>query len=156
MSKKLVAYFSASGVTKAAAERLAKAVGADLFEIKPKTPYTKADLDWTNKNSRSSVETNNPNCRPEIAEKLLDISGYDTVFIGFPIWWYVAPKIIDTFVESYDFSGKTLVPFATSGGSGMGRTVDVLKNLCPSANWKSGKVVNGMSEKALADWANTL
>ena len=156
MSKELVAYFSASGVTKAAAERLAKAVGADLFEIKPKTPYTKADLDWTNKNSRSSVETNNPNCRPEIAEKLLDISGYDTVFIGFPIWWYVAPKIIDTFVESYDFSGKTLVPFATSGGSGMGRTVDVLKNLCPSANWKSGKVVNGMSEKALADWANTL
>lgn len=156
MSKKLVAYFSASGVTKAAAERLAKAVGADLFEIKPKTPYTKADLDWTNKNSRSSVETNNPNCRPEIAEKLLDISGYDTVFIGFPIWWYVAPKIIDTFVESYDFSGKTLVPFATSGGSGMGRTVDVLKKLCPSANWKSGKVVNGMSEKALADWANTL
>lgn len=156
MSKELVAYFSASGVTKAAAERLAKAVGADLFEIKPKTPYTKADLDWTNKNSRSSVETNNPNCRPEIAEKLLDISGYDTVFIGFPIWWYVAPKIIDTFVESYDFSGKTLVPFATSGGSGMGRTVDVLKKLCPSANWKSGKVVNGMSEKALADWANTL
>lgn len=156
MSKELVAYFSASGVTKAAAERLAKAVGADLFEIKPKTPYTKADLDWTNKNSRSSVETNNPNCRPEIAEKLLDISGYDTVFIGFPIWWYVAPKIIDTFVESYDFSGKTLVPFATSGGSGMGRTVDVLKNLCPSANWKSGKVVNGMSEKALADWANTI
>lgn len=156
MSKKLVAYFSASGVTKAVAERLAKAVGADLFEIKPKTPYTKADLDWTNKNSRSSVETNNPNCRPEIAEKLLDISGYDTVFIGFPIWWYVAPKIIDTFVESSDFSGKTLVPFATSGGSGMGRTVDVLKKLCPSANWKSGKVVNGMSEKALADWANTL
>ena len=156
MSKKLVAYFSASGVTKAAAERLAKAIGADLFEIKPKTPYTKADLDWTNKNSRSSVEANNPNCRPEIAEKLPDISGYDTIFIGFPIWWYVAPKIIDTFVESYNFSGKTLVPFATSGGSGMGRTVDVLKNLCPSANWKSGKVVNGMSEKALADWANTL
>lgn len=156
MSKELVAYFSASGVTKAVAERLAKAVGADLFEIKPKTPYTKADLDWTNKNSRSSVETNNPNSRPEIAEKLPDISSYDTVFIGFPIWWYVAPKIIDTFVESYDFSGKTLVPFATSGGSGMGRTVDVLKKLCPSANWKSGKVVNGMSEKALADWANTL
>lgn len=156
MSKKLVAYFSASGVTKAAAERLAKAVGADLFEIKPKTPYTKADLDWTNKNSRSSVETNNPNSRPEIAEKLPDISGYDTIFIGFPIWWYVAPKIIDTFVESYNFSGKTLVPFATSGGSGMGRTVDVLKKLCPAANWKSGKVVNGMSEKALADWANSL
>ena len=156
MSKKLVAYFSASGVTKAAAERLAKAIGADLFEIKPKTPYTKVDLDWTNKNSRSTLETNDPNSRPEIAEKLLDISGYDRVFIGFPIWWYVAPKIIDTFVESYDFSGKTLVPFATSGGSGMGRTVEVLKKLCPSANWKDGKVVNGMSEQALADWANSI
>lgn len=156
MSKKLVAYFSASGVTKAAAERLAKAIGADLFEIKPKTPYTKADLDWTNKNSRSTLETNDPNSRPEIAEKLPDISGYDTVFIGFPIWWYVAPKIIDTFVESCDFSGKTLVPFATSGGSGMGRTAEVLKSLCPSAIWKDGKVVNGMSEKALADWANSI
>lgn len=156
MSKKLVAYFSASGVTKAAAERLAKAIDADLFEIKPKTPYTKADLDWTNKNSRSTLETNDPNSRPEIAEKLLNISGYDRVFIGFPIWWYVAPKIIDTFVESCDFSGKTLVPFATSGGSGMGRTAEVLKSLCPSANWKDGKVVNGMSEKALADWANSI
>lgn len=156
MSKNLVAFFSASGVTKAAAERLAKAVGADLFEIKPKTPYTKADLDWTNKNSRSTLETNDQNSRPEIAEKLSDISGYDTVFIGFPIWWYVAPKIIDTFVESYNFSGKTLVPFATSGGSGMGRTVEVLKSLCPSANWKDGKVVSGMSEKALLEWANSL
>ena len=156
MSKKLVAYFSASGVTKAAAERLAKAIGADLFEIKPKNPYTKADLDWTDKNSRSTLETNDPNSRPEIADKLHDISGYDRVFIGFPIWWYVAPKIIDTFVESYDFSGKTLVPFATSGGSGMGRTAEVLKSLCPSANWKDGKVVNGMSEKALADWANSI
>ncbi len=156
MSKVLVAYFSASGVTKAAAERLAKAVGADLFEIKPKTPYTKADLDWTNKNSRSTLETNDQNSRPEIAEKLSDISGYDTIFISFPIWWYVAPKIIDTFVESYDFSGKTMIPFATSGGSGMGRTVEVLKKLCPSGNWKNGKVVNGISEKALADWANSL
>lgn len=156
MSKKIVAYFSVSGVTKAAAERLAKAIGADLFEIKPKTPYTKADLDWTNKNSRSTVEANNPASCPEIAERLSDISGYDMVYIGFPIWWYVAPKIIDTFVESYDFSGKTLVPFATSGGSGMGRTAEVLKNLCPSANWKGGKVINGMSEKALADWANSL
>ncbi|MGN0688914.1 MAG: flavodoxin [Oscillospiraceae bacterium] len=154
MSKKLVAYFSASGVTKAAAERLAKAIGADLFEIKPKVPYTRADLDWTNKNSRSSIECSDTNSRPEIAERLSDISGYDTIFIGFPIWWYVAPKIIDTFVESYDFTGKTLVPFATSGGSGMGRTVEVLKSLCPSADWKNGKVVNGMSEKALADWAN--
>ena len=156
MSKKLVAYFSASGVTKAAAERLAKAIGADVFEIKPKVPYTRADLDWTNKSSRSSIECSDTDSRPEIAERLSDISGYDTIFIGFPIWWYVAPKIIDTFVESYDFSGKTIIPFATSGGSGMGRTVEVLKSLCPSANWKVGKVINNMSEKALADWADSL
>ena len=155
MSKKLVAYFSASGVTKAAAERLAKAIGADLFEIKPKIPYTRADLNWTDKKSRSSVETNNPDCRPEIADTLANIDDYGTVFLGFPIWWYVAPKIINTFVESYDFSGKTVIPFATSGGSGMGKTVEVLKSLCPNANWASGKVVNGMSEKALADWADT-
>ena len=156
MSKKLVAYFSASGVTKAAAERLAKAIGADIFEIKPKVPYTRADLDWTNKSSRSSIECSDTDSRPEIAERLSDISGYDTVFIGFPIWWYVAPKIIDTFVENYDFSGKTMIPFATSGGSGMGRTVEVLKSLCPFANWKGGKVINNMSEKALADWADSL
>lgn len=155
MSKKLVAYFSASGVTKAAAERLAKATGADLFEIKPKAPYTRADLNWTDKKSRSSVESNNSNARPEIAEKLSNLYEYDTIFLGFPIWWYVAPKIINTFVEGYDFSGKTIIPFATSGGSGMGKTVEVLKSLCPNANWVRGKVVNGMSEKALADWANT-
>lgn len=103
MSKRLVAYFSASGVTKAAAERLAKAAGADLFEIKPALPYTDADLDWTNKKSRSSVEMNNPSSRPEIAQRLGDMEQYDTVFLGFPIWWYVAPTIIDTFLESYDF-----------------------------------------------------
>lgn len=156
MSKKLVAYFSASGVTKAAAERLADAVGADLFEIKPKMPYTKADLDWTNKNSRSSVEMKNPDSRPEIAEKLSNMDKYDTVFIGFPIWWYVAPTIINTFIESYDLSGKTIIPFATSGGSGMGKTKEVLKALCKDANWKDGKVLNGMSEKAIADWANKI
>ena len=135
MSKKLVAYFSASGTTKKAAERLAKATGADLFEIKPKVPYSSADLNWMDKKSRSSVEMSDP---------------------SFPIWWYVAPRIINTFVESYDFTGKTLVPFATSGGSGMGRTVDELRKLCPNANWKAGKMVNGISDKALADWANTL
>lgn len=155
MSKKLVAYFSASGVTKAAAERLAKAIGADLFEIKPKTPYTRADRDWTDKKSRSSVETNDPNCRPEIFDTLANMDEHSTVFLGFPIWWYVAPKIINTFVESYDFSGKTIIPFATSGGSGMRKTVEVLKSLCPAANWVSGKVVNGMSEKMLGDWADT-
>lgn len=153
MSKKLVAYFSASGVTEKAAQRLAKAIGADLFEIKPVQPYTREDLDWTNKNSRSTVEMNDRSSRPAIAEKLANMSDYDEIFIGFPIWWYVAPRIIDTFVESYDFSGKTLIPFATSGGSGMGKTLSVLKEVCPNANWKEGKLINGMSDAALADWA---
>ena len=156
MSKKLVAYFSVSGTTKKAAERLAKAAGADLFEIKPTIPYTSADLNWMDKKSRSSVEMSDPSSRPEIAEELPHLADYDTVFLGFPIWWYVAPHIINTFVESYDFTGKILVPFATSGGSGMGRTVDELQKLCPNANWKAGKMVNGISDKALADWANTL
>lgn len=154
MSKKLIAYFSASGTTKKAAEHLAKAVGADLFEIKPVVPYSSADLNWMDKKSRSSVEMNDPASRPGIAERLPNMTDYETVYIGFPIWWYVAPRIISTFVESYDFSGKTMVPFATSGGSGMGRTVDELKKLCPDAVWKAGKMVNGASERELADWAN--
>ena len=153
MSKKLVAYFSASGTTKEAAERLAKAAGADLFEIKPTIPYTSADLNWMDKESRSSVEMNDPDSRPEIAETMPNMADYDTVFIGFPIWWYVAPHIIHTFVESYDFERKTLVPFATSGGSGMGKTVDELRKLCPNADWKAGKLVNGASDQALAAWA---
>ena len=115
-----------------------------------------ADLDWTNKRSRSSQEMNNPACRPEIAAQCPNMAQYDTVFIGFPIWWYVAPSIINTFVERYDFSGKTLVPFATSGGSGLGRTVAGLKKLCPAANWNEGKLVNGMSEQALRSWATEL
>ena len=153
--KKLVAYFSVTGTTKRAAERLAKAAGADLFEIRPAIPYTDADLDWTSRKSRSSVEMNDPDSRPEIAETMPNMADYDTVFIGFPIWWYAAPHIIHTFVESYDFSGKTLVPFATSGGSGMGKTVDELRKLCPNADWKAGKLVNGVSDQALAAWAAT-
>lgn len=153
MSKKLVAYFSASGVTKSYAEKLAKAADADLFEIKPEVPYTKADLDWMDKNSRSTVEMKNPDSRPEIAEKLKDMEKYDTVFLGFPIWWYVAPTIVDTFLESYDFSNKTIIPFATSGGSGIGKTSDILRKVCPDADIKNGKVINNMSESALADWA---
>ena len=154
MSKKLVAYSSASGVTKRYAEKLANVTGADLFEIKPSVPYTSADLNWQNSNSRSSVEMKNPDSRPEIAEKLSDMDSYDTVFVGFPIWWYVAPTIIDTFLESYDFSGKTVIPFATSGGSGMGKTADVLRIICPAADIKDGKVLNGMSDKEIAQWAN--
>ena len=153
MSKKLVAYFSASGTTKKAAERLAKAAGADLFEIKPVVPYSSADLNWMDKESRSSVEMNDPDSRPEIAETMPNMADYDTVFIGFPTWWYVAPHIIHTFLESCAFSGKTLVPFATSGGSGMGKTVDELRKLCPNADWKAGKLVNGASDRALAAWA---
>lgn len=154
MSKKLVAYFSASGVTKRYAEKLANVTGADLFEIKPSVPYTSADLNWQNSNSRSSVEMKNPDSRPEIAEKLSDMDSYDTVFVGFPIWWYVAPTIIDTFLESYDFSEKTVIPFATSGGSEMGKTADVLRKVCPDADIHDGKVLNGMSDKEIAQWAN--
>lgn len=155
MSKKLVVYFSASGVTKSAAERLAKAAGADLFEIKPEQPYSKADLDWTNKKSRSSVEMSSPDSRPEIAEKLDNMGDYDVVFVGFPIWWYVAPTIINTFLESYDFSGKTVIPFATSGGSGMGKTEEILHKICP-AKWKNGRVINRASDNDLSKWVDEL
>ncbi len=154
MSKKLVAYFSASGVTKRYAERLSQAADADLFEIKPTVPYTDADLNWQNSNSRSSIEMKNPDSRPEIVEKLSDMDNYDTVFVGFPIWWYVAPMIIDTFLESYDFSGKTVVPFATSGGSGMGKTADVLRQVCPAADIKDGKVLNNMTDEKIKQWLN--
>lgn len=154
MRKILVAYFSASGVTKGVAQRLAKVVGADLFEIRPAVPYTQADLNWTDKKSRSSVEINDPLSRPEIAEMLPNMADYDTVFVGYPIWWYVAPHIINTFVESYDLSGKTLVAFATSGGSGIGKTVEELKKLYPDANWKDGKLLNNISDKELVDWAS--
>ena len=154
MSKKLVAYFSVSGVTKRYAEKLANVTGADLFEIKPSVPYTNDDLDWQDLSSRSSVEMKNPDSRPEIAEKLSDMDSYDTVFVDFPIWWYVAPTIIDTFLESYDFSEKTVIPFATSGGSEMGKTADVLRKVCPDADIHDGKVLNGMSDKEIAQWVN--
>lgn len=154
--KTLVAYFSASGQTAKLAKILAGVTGGDLFEIAPETAYTAADLDWMDKKSRSTIEMKDPKSRPAIAGKVADMAQYDTVFVGFPIWWYQAPRIIETFLESYDFSGKTVIPFATSGGSGMGRTVDELRKLCPNANWKAGKMVNGISDKALVDWANTL
>lgn len=155
--KKLVAYFSASGVTKAAAQRLAGAAGADLFEIRPETPYTRADLDWRDEHSRSTLEMRDPASRPAIAEKLGSMGDYDVVFLGFPIWWYVAPTIINTFLESYDFSGKTIVPFATSGGSGLGDTEKVLRPLCPdSVTWRPGKLLNGASEQELKGWVSGL
>lgn len=158
MSKKiLVAYFSASGVTAKAAWKLAEVSGADLFEIKPEIPYTSADLNWMDKKSRSSVEMSDPTSRPGIAEKLPDMEKYDVVFVGFPIWWYVAPTIINTFLESYDLSGKTIIPFATSGGSDLGRTNDRLKPSCPGAKLLSGKLLNGeVSEGTLKKWVEDL
>ena len=158
MSKKiLVAYFSASGVTAKAAWKLSEAAGADLYEIKPKVPYSSADLDWINKKSRSSVEMNDPIFRPEIAGKLGGMDQYDLVFVGFPIWWYVAPTIINTFLESYDFSGKTIVPFATSGGSGMGNTNEKLAPSCPGAILMKGKMLNGLlSQEELKAWVKSL
>lgn len=134
MSKALVAYFSASGVTRHAAKDLAKAAHADLFEIEPEQPYTAADLDWTNKQSRSTREMNDPASRPAIKKTAPNLAAYDTVYVGFPIWWYVAPTIVNTFLESGDFAGKRVVPFATSGGSGMGKTVAALKPSAPSAD----------------------
>ncbi len=155
MSKKLTAYFSATGTTKRVAERLAKAAGTDLFEIVPAEPYTSADLNWTNKKSRNVLERDDDASRPEIVSKVKNMADYDTIYLGFPIWWYIAPRIIYTFVESYDFTGKKIVPFATSGGSGMGRTVDDLKRICSEADWQPGKVLNGFSDSKLADWAKS-
>lgn len=158
MSKNsLVAYFSASGVTAKAAWKLSEAVGADLYQIKPEVPYTPADLNWTDKKSRSSLEMNDPSSRPAIAETLPDMEKYDVIFVGFPIWWYVAPTIINTFLESYDFFGKIIVPFATSGGSGMGRTNEKLKSSCPGATLMQGKMLNGrLSDADLKAWVKSL
>ena len=139
MSKVLVAYFSATGTTEKLAERVASVLKADIFEIKPKEPYTRDDLNWNNQNSRSSKEMNNRSFRPEIKEKLANIEDYDTIYVGFPIWWYIAPTIINTFLESYDLTGKTIIPFATSGGSGMGNTNKELKDSCKGAILKEGK-----------------
>lgn len=158
MSKKiLVAYFSASGTTRAAAKALAEAAGAELFEIRPEKAYTSADLDWQDKKSRSTLEMNDPTARPAVAEKKPDMDGYDVVYVGFPIWWYTAPRIINTFLESYDFAGKTLVPFATSGGSGLGKTGETLKKAsAPAARWLPGKLLNGrLSAESLRTWVRT-
>ena len=152
MSKILVAYFSASGVTAQAAKEIAQAVGADLYEIRPVEPYTDADLNWMDKKSRSTLEMNDPACRPAIARPAENMEQYDTVFVGFPVWWYVEPRIVDTFLEGSDFSGKTLIPFATSGGSGIGKAEKSLRAHCPEANWKRGKLVNS----GAAAWARSV
>lgn len=157
MSKKLVAYFSASGVTAKLAETLAEAIGADMFEIVPEVPYTKADLNWQDAASRSTIEMKDPSSRPAIAAKRDNMDNYDTVFVGFPIWWYVAPTIINTFLESYDLSGKTVIPFATSGGSGMGKTNEKLQPSCPGAKLLEGRVFRSGTGKAeLSAWVESL
>ena len=155
MSKKLVAYFSASGRTAKVAEKLAAELGADIYEIKPEVKYTKADLNWMNKKSRSSVEMNNKSIRPAIVTGDVDVSGYDTVCLGFPIWWYVAPTLINTFLEACDFSGKKIVLFATSGGSGFGNTAAELQPSAPGAEITETAVLTGVLTdakiKALAE-----
>ena len=154
--KTLVAYFSASGVTKGVAEQLAQTIGADLHEITPEQPYTAADLDWNNKKSRSSVEMADSTSRPAITAKLQNIEQYDTIYVGFPIWWYTAPTIINTFMESYDFSGKTLIPFATSGGSSITKACDDLKRTYPNVNWLPGRLLNNATADQLKQWTDSL
>ena len=158
MTKTLVAYFSATGTTAQAAKLLAKAAGADLYEIRPAVPYTKADLNWMDDKSRSSLEMRDPSSRPAIAGRAENMDAYDRIFLGFPIWWYVAPALINSFLESYDFSGKTIILFATSGGSGFVKTVEGLKNsVSPTARIIKGRLLNGrLSESELRAWVQAL
>ena len=158
MGKTLVAYFSASGVTAKVADKLADALGADIYEIRPETPYTKADLNWMDKNSRSTIEMNDKTIRPAIADKNARIGEYNTIFLGFPIWWYVAPTIINTFLESYDFAGKKIILFATSGGSKFGKTVEELKVSVPnSCEIIEGKLLNGIQTiPSIRKWTESL
>ena len=153
----LVAYFSATGTTAKAAKALADAVGGELYEIKPAVPYTSADLDWTDKRSRSSVEMNEKQSRPALKDTGAPVAGYDVVFLGFPIWWYVAPTIINSFLEAYDFSGKTIVLFATSGGSGLGKSAAGLRSSAPGAKIVDGRMLNGrLNEGELKAWVSGL
>ena len=155
MSKTLVAYFSASGVTAGVAKSLAEAADADLYEIKPEIPYTQADLNWMDKKARSTIEMHDLTIRPAITDKDADIAGYDTIYVGFPIWWYIAPTIINTFLESYDFTGKNIILFATSGGSNFGKTVENLTSSCPGAIIKEGKVFkSNVTKEELTAWVN--
>ncbi len=159
MSKKiLVAYFSATGQTARLAQTIAHVTGADVFEIKPQVPYTSADLNWNDKTSRSSIEMNDSTSRPQMAHPAENIADYDTVFLGFPIWWYEAPRIIETFLESCDLAGKTVIPFATSGGSGMGKTDSILKGVCGEGiDWREGKRMTSATTKAEVEkWVKQL
>ena len=151
--KTLVAYFSATGTTAGVARHIADATGADLYEIRPAQPYTEADLDWTDKRSRSTLEMKDGACRPAIAGELPDLSGYDTVLLGFPVWWYVEPRIVDAFLDGCDIAGRTIVPFATSGGSGIEKAAANLKSGYPQANWGRGRLLNGCDA---GEWARSV
>lgn len=153
MSKALVAYFSATGTTMNVATRLARVADGDLFAIAPANPYTSADLDWRDKKSRSTLEAANPSCRPVITSRVEHIEDYNTIFLGFPIWWYVAPAIVSTFLESYDLAGKTVVLYATSGGSGMGKTASILRASAPGAKIVDGGILNNVSDTELEKFA---
>lgn len=155
-SKILVAYFSATGTTARAAEKLANATGGELYAIMPAQPYTSADLDWNDKQSRSSVEMNDPKSRPAIKSKKENITDYDVIFIGYPIWWDLAPRIINTFIESHDLKGKTVIPFATSGGSSITGSVSALKKAYLALNWKEGHLLNRADEKSIRAWLDKL
>ena len=152
MTKRLVAYFSATGTTRKMAESIAAAAGGDLYEIEPKVPYTARDLDWTDRNSRSSREKDDPASRPEIKPGKRITASYDVIFLGFPIWWYTAPRIIRTFLESYDFSGRKIILFATSGGSGLGSTARDLRSSAPGAEILDGRVFHHASKEEIAKW----
>ena len=154
--KVLVAYFSASGVTEGVAKQLAEVTGGDLHKIQPEQPYTDADLDWRDKQSRSTIEMKDKSSRPAITDKLTNMQDYDVVYVGFPIWWYTAPTIINTFMEAYDFKGKTVIPFATSGGSSIKKACEDLKATYPDVNWKEGKLLNRTSKKELENWVKGL
>jgi len=156
MSKKLVAFFSASGITKKVAGMIAEEAKADLFEIEPKVPYTRADLDWMDKKSRSSVEMSDKKYRPEIMKKEIDMASFDEILLGFPIWWDVAPTIINTFLEAYNFSGKKIVLFATSGGSGFGNTVKELQLSAPDAVITEGSLLNRGTKQEISEWMKSL
>lgn len=153
----LVAYFSATNTTEGVAEHIANGLNAELYEIVPEQPYTSADLDWNDNDSRSTIEMNDPNARPEISGSVENMDQYDVVFIGYPIWWGEAPRIISTFMESYDFSGKTIVPFCTSGGSGIDSSAANLEQLTSGAQWLEGRRLNGSdSQEKIMEWVNSL
>lgn len=154
MGKKLVAYFSASGTTRKTAEMIAESAGADLYEIAPKVPYTREDLDWMNKKSRSSVEMSDKKLRPELDDSNAHIENYDEIVLGFPIWWYVAPTIINTFLEKYDFTGKKITLFATSGGSGFGNTIKELQSSAPGAELVEGGLLNRADRQEIEKWVD--